>query len=764
MLKKSRSIAKVVLVTFVMQTATYAAPGMEAKPGPARSDRAERLLPPIPVPASKAAVTPVGVGQGPAPAVAPPGNPPAVASRTRKAARPQARVAAAPATQVARSATPATAASPTASGTGHTTPPDEAAANAVTRQLSLPAGWNLVSIPLLATNPDPGAVFAGVDPLWLYDYALGQTVGLGEPGMRNPGPGRAQWLLLQQPQTFSIAGDPINATAGARLGIGPGWNGIGNPWLSAVEWSDARVSVQNGTSTVPLGEALTQGWIQPLQLPDPAGGYVEVPAGAGDLEPWQGYLLFSTITGSLVLTAPPPDTQPPTVGLEEAALTVTEPTEVVGTAADANLLEWRLEYAPTGTGSYTVVATGTTPVADGVLGQVDPTLMVNGLYDLRLVTTDLAGNASAATIPMVVKGSMKVGHFSVSFVDLQVPVAGLPITLTRTYDSRNLSRGDFGHGWRLDVSSVSAQANGPAGQGWGVQTSPGPFTQFCYYPTRAHVVTITMSDGRVYEFEPVLARTCQSFDPTIYTQMLYRPRPGTGTLGTLVPQGDPKVIAEGGFIWDYSGQPYDPGGYYLTLPDGRVIEISRAAGLQSLTDLNGNRLQYSAGGITHSSGMGIVFTRDGLGRITAIRDPNLNVMTYAYDANGDLASFTDRETNVTTFAYSAELPHYLAEIEDPLGRRAIRNEYDADGRLTAHTDALGERIEYTHAIAGRQEVVTDRMGIPRCSSTTTAATSSPRRTRTARPRSEPTTSATTSSPRRTARGRRRTTPTTPRTT
>lgn len=709
MLKKSRRIARVVLVTFVVQSATYAAPVTEAKPGPARRDRAERLLPPLPVPASSA-VTPTSVGgRTPAPVTAPSGAAPTATPNVRKAVRRGAEPAA-PVVRIARTAPPA--ASPSATRTGETTPPDEVAANAVTRQLSLPAGWNFVSIPLLPANPDPGAVFEGVDPLWLYDYALGQTVGVGEPGLRNPGPGRAQWLLLKEPRSFSIAGDPINATAGARLGIGPGWNGIGNPWLSSLEWSDARVSVQSGTSTVPLTQALAQGWIQALRMPDPAGGYAEVPAGAGDLEPWQGYLLFSAVTGSLVLTAPPPDTVLPTVGFEEPALTMTEPTTVAGTATDDNLLEWRLEYAPTGTGSYTVVATGTRPVANGTLGQVDPTLMVNGLYDLRLVATDVTGNSAAATIPLVVKGNMKVGHFTVSFVDLQVPVAGLPITLTRTYDSRDLSRGDFGHGWRLDVSSVTARANGPAGEGWVVQTSGGTMPSYCHYPTRAHVVTVTGADGRVYEFEPFLARSCQPFDPTIYTQMLYRPRPGSGTLGTLVPQGPADVIATGGLITDYAGQPYDPSGFRLILPDGRVLEISRTAGLQSLTDLNGNRLSYGPGGITHSSGMGIFFTRDGLGRITAIRDPSLNEMTYAYDASGDLASYTDRESNVTTFAYSADIPHYLAEIEDPLGRPAIRNEYDAGGRLIAHVDARGERIEYTHAVAGRQEIVTDRMGNP----------------------------------------------------
>ena len=37
---------------------------------------------------------------------------------------------------------------------------------------------------------------------------------------------------------------------------------------------------------------------------------------------------------------------------------------------------------------------------------------------------------------------------------LTLPVAGLPITLHRTYDSRDTTLGDFGVGWRLDLQSL----------------------------------------------------------------------------------------------------------------------------------------------------------------------------------------------------------------------------------------------------------------------------------------------------------------------
>jgi hypothetical protein len=43
-------------------------------------------------------------------------------------------------------------------------------------------------------------------------------------------------------------------------------------------------------------------------------------------------------------------------------------------------------------------------------------------------------------------GARVGGNFTVSFTDLEVPVAGMPIRVTRTYDSRDKQPGDFGYG------------------------------------------------------------------------------------------------------------------------------------------------------------------------------------------------------------------------------------------------------------------------------------------------------------------------------
>jgi RHS repeat-associated protein len=586
-----------------------------------------------------------------------------------------------------------------------------------TAEHTYPAGWNLVSVPLLPSNSSPAAVFDEVPaPLRLYDYVDGQVLANGDAGFRNVAPGRAFWMLLAAPVAVRVTGEPVATDAEYRIALKPGWNAVATPWLASIAWSDGQVWVRNGASTLALGAAVDQGWIEgTIDDPDPAGVYGALTANAspaGRLRPWRGYLLYSQISGELIFGAPPPDTTPPTVsftGLADGAV-VTAPTEIAGSIDDLNLVDWRLEYVPTDGGTAVVLGSGNGPV-DGVLGTLDPTLLLNGTYDVRLVATDAGGQVTTLTHSVVVRDNFKVGNFSVSFVDLDVPLAGLPIRVTRTYDSRDKRRGDFGIGWRVELTNVRLTRNVAPGADWQGTVSGTQFPTYCIDAARTHLVTVTSPEGKVYEFEAVPAPQCQQFAPIDGATVTYRAHPGTS--GTLLPVGGGDVLVAASWpgplqLMTFSGEIFDPQAYRLTLPDGRSMVIDRQRGLQSVTDLNGNQLDVGPGGITHSSGKGVAFSRDGLGRITAITDPAGNVMTYGYDPNGNLENYTDREANITRYTYDAS--HGLLSILDPRGLQPIRNDYDESGRLIRHTDALGKTIEYTHDVAGRQEIITDRLG------------------------------------------------------
>jgi RHS repeat-associated protein len=387
---------------------------------------------------------------------------------------------------------------------------------------------------------------------------------------------------------------------------------------------------------------------------------------------------------------------------------VTQPVDVVGTATDANFLEYELAIAPAGETAFTRIGGGGAPVANGVLGQLDPTLLINDLYTLRLTVRDRGGNETTASIVVQIAREMKVGQFTLSFADVSVPTSGLPIGALRTYDSRDKQKGDFGIGWQLEIQSIRIRTNRVLGTGW-TRVVSGPVVSLL--PTDQHKVSVTLANGRVEEFDLQVSPTSQigSLDATMVVGFAKRP----GTRGTLEALANSSLLVFAGgtedeLVDDLTLHTYDPRRYRYTDLDGTQIEVDLDLGVQKVTDTNGNQLTVGPNGITHSSGKSISFVRDADGRITQLTDPMGRIQTYAYDARGDLTSHTDALGNETTFAYDRR--HNLIRVIDPLDRPVARNEYDDAGRLIAVTDARGNRITLTHDVAGRTEVVTDRLG------------------------------------------------------
>ena len=151
--------------------------------------------------------------------------------------------------------------------------------------------------------------------------------------------------------------------------------------------------------------------------------------------------------------------------------TVAGPVDVIGTANDPNLVRYELEIAAAGEDSFTLIGGGTTPVAGAVLGELDPTTMLNGLYTLRLSVLDAGGNQTLTEATVALEGQQKVGHLKFGLLDLEVPVGGIPIRIERSYDSRDLRKGDFGIGWRLGISSIEISKFGALGENWQVVRS-----------------------------------------------------------------------------------------------------------------------------------------------------------------------------------------------------------------------------------------------------------------------------------------------------
>ncbi|MCA1780140.1 MAG: putative Ig domain-containing protein, partial [Xanthomonadaceae bacterium] len=394
---------------------------------------------------------------------------------------------------------------------------------------------------------------------------------------------------------------------------------------------------------------------------------------------------------------------------------LTTPVGVRGALQGDGIVRWILAYTEIGSQDFAILAEGTDAFDPTDLAQFDPTLLLNGQYRIVLQAWDDQGRTGVDSREVRVTGDMKVGHFSITFEDLSIPVSGIPITVSRTYDTRQRHKPlDFGHGWTIDYQNVRVQESRRLGLGWDiVQFRSGPFgafVEFCVLPQGEPLVTVTLPDGSVETFEVHIKNECNDFIAVIdFLEFDFQPIDGTlstltesdfsGSMrlvnGNLVENGTFSIIA-------------DPTNYTLTTKDGFVFELDQNFGIRTVIDPNDNTLTYTDDGILHSSGKSVLFNRDTSGRITDIVDPKGNVLSYEYDGVGDLIAFADREQHVTQFGYLSG--YFLEDIIDPRGVRAIRNEYDEDGRLIAQIDADGNRIEFTHDIEGRLEIVKDRRG------------------------------------------------------
>ena len=366
---------------------------------------------------------------------------------------------------------------------------------------------------------------------------------------------------------------------------------------------------------------------------------------------------------------------------------------------------------------------GTTNIDQQIVTSLDTSLLRNGGYVLILEAIDIFGQANNVTHSIFIEGDLKIGHFQIAFEDLNIGVAGIPVTISRSYDTRDRnSDRAFGKGWSIGYQSLELTESRIPGLGWFKQTEfynigPVRLPRYCIYPIGERLVTIRLPDGTLEKFK-VMARTlnptsdqrsdCQDLVPPDLFGIQFKPQGDTNSTLTANDIGGGLRVTNGNLQTLIGIEPINPNKYTLTLLDGTKYQIDQGFNLTEINTTDGNSITFTHNGIQHSNGFALEFIRDTDDRITAIVKPNGEQVKYTYDNQGNLKSHTDLMGNTTTFTYI--LDHFLEDIIDPRGIMVARNEYDADGRLIAHIDAKGKRIEYTHDIAGKVEIIKDRNG------------------------------------------------------
>nr|WP_228057013.1 putative Ig domain-containing protein [Tychonema sp. LEGE 07203] len=405
------------------------------------------------------------------------------------------------------------------------------------------------------------------------------------------------------------------------------------------------------------------------------------------------------------------DVNAPTIhiSLEDDA-EITAPFNITGTISDSSLAYYTLEVAPVGGGQipgdgggFKEVYRGTTAVSNGTVATFDPTVLANGAYVLKFTAFDTNGNGSTTERTVNVAGDLKLGNFRLSFTDLTVPVAGIPINVTRTYDSLNANNSDdFGYGWRMEFRDTDLKTSlkaDPIYEELGINTVA--------FDSKTKVF-ITLPGGKreTFTFKPTPSHLNQYLGAAGPGAAMYKPafESQKGSTMTLTVKDANLIRNEYGEYYGVNGQPFNPENpafgsvYVLTTKEGLVYEIDAKSGdLLTATDANGNKLTFSDAGIASSTGKSVTFERDVAGRIVSVVDPDGKKVKYEYDAKGDLVAVKDRENNATRFVYEDEdRPHFLTEVIDSLGRSGVKTEYDEQGRLKQMVDANGSAVELVY--------------------------------------------------------------------
>lgn len=186
-------------------------------------------------------------------------------------------------------------------------------------QLALPRGLSLIALPVVPNQTDPWELFGFTDNRWArWNPTAGGYARYPEAltWFDSHTPGRAYWILLDQPQTVSVRGTPVDSQTPFSIALERGWNQIGNPLLSAVVWDVDAIKVRRGGEEKTLVQAQQAGWMEAYAWGwvldgNGRGRYVLVydssliPGLEDRLKPWQGYWVKASVPCELVL--PPPE-------------------------------------------------------------------------------------------------------------------------------------------------------------------------------------------------------------------------------------------------------------------------------------------------------------------------------------------------------------------------------------------------------------------------------------------------------------------------
>lgn len=370
----------------------------------------------------------------------------------------------------------------------------------------------------------------------------------------------------------------------------------------------------------------------------------------------------------------------------------------------------------------------------------------HALYAVATSTDTNHLSLASSAVNIAVNFPTDIGRFTLASTDLAIPVAGLPITVNRSHDPRHGSGWSLGQNMRLDYEAVSITKSASLSSGYTALRSGG---QDCIVPGHQTLITVSLSATEQYYFRPRIVFQAGDGSPCVGSSSVTHLStigfvfdavgPLGGQLASINVPGDVGMISEGSEFgsWFGTAQPcydefgfgtcdesYEPGwnAFTFTAPDGTQYKFDSNGRLSQRIDRNNNSLTYSSGGITHSSGKQLTFTRDGANRITQIYDPiaiaesGVAALKYSYDGNSRLTNVARLVARASAGTYentayryeNSSFPNHITRVIDSRGITTVSNLFDSFGRLSRQYDGLGNYTSFAYEDNGRRQVVTDK--------------------------------------------------------
>ncbi|MCQ1537039.1 hypothetical protein FTO70_15445 [Methanosarcina sp. KYL-1] len=249
--------------------------------------------------------------------------------------------------------------------------------------------------------------------------------------------------------------------------------------------------------------------------------------------------------------------------------------------------------------------------------------------------------------------NMGTGSYFYNHQDIYIPGQGLPLAITRSYNSMDDYNGPLGHGWTFNYNmNLIVSATGD--------------------------VTVMRESGRRDRY-------------TLNTDGTYSAP--LGVFDTLTKNPD--------------------GTYILTGKDRTRYNFGPDGKLTSIIDKNDNQVSLTYTGdylteVTDASGRELILAYDTEGHIISITDPIGRVWSYSYDSQGNLIECLNPMGG--QFSYTYDENNWMTSITDPLGNQIMANTYDDEGRVISQSNALGSVYTFDYDTENQRTTETDPFG------------------------------------------------------